>query len=259
MTSVEDWIGRGWERFKRRWWVLLAASGVAGAATLLGGAVPAFGGLLLRGYGSVWLVGGVAGGASLLAMLWLSTWAQAVALEAAGSEADVGGCLRAGWSKTAPFAWTLGLVLLATGGASFLLLLPGLWLTPLLFFAPFITVNEGIGGVAALEASWRRVSGRWWAVSGRLAIAAFAPVAIGLVPFIGWLLSMAAGPFSLILLADLSEELRLSDPGPAAPAPRLGLATAVLGAVFLAGTAFAVKGALLAAASLKDLIRAQAF
>lgn len=259
MTSIEDWISRSWERFKRRWWVLLAASGIAGAAALAGGFLPALAGLLLRGQGSVWLVGGVAGVISLLALLWLSTWAQAAALEAAGSEADINGCLKAGWAKTAPFAWSLSLVMLATGGAFFLFFIPGLWLSPLLFFAPFITVSEGIGGVAALEASWRRVSGRWWAVTGRLAVAALAPVAIGLVPVVGWLLGFVAGPLSLIMLSELSEELRRTDPGEAAPAPRLGLATAALGVVFLVGTAFTVKAALLAAASLKDLIRSQAF
>ncbi|MDX6769119.1 MAG: hypothetical protein SF051_06275 [Elusimicrobiota bacterium] len=259
MTSIEDWIGRSWDRFKRRWWTVLAVSGVAGAAALLGGFLPALGGVLLAGAGPVWAVSGVAGVVSLLALVWLSTWAQAAAVEAAAGEQSIGDCLRSSWRKTGAFAWSLSLVMLAAGGAFYLLFLPGLWLSPLLFFAPFVAVTEGIGGVASLEASWRRVSGRWWAVTGRLILAGVTPVLIGLVPVVGWLLGIAAGPFSLVMLADLSDELRRLDPGDAAPAPRLGAATAALSVVFVAGTAFAVQAALLAAASLKDLIRSQAF
>lgn len=259
MSSVEAWVGRSWERFKRRWWVLLAVSGVGGAATLLGLFVPAAAGMLASGLGRwpAWAVWAAAGGAGFLAALWLSTWAQAAAMEAAAGDKDVWPCLADGWAKTGAFAWTLSLVLLATGGGFFLLLLPGLWLSPLLFWAPFIHVTEGVSGLEALEASWRRVSGRWWAVCGRLAVAGAVPFAAGLVPLVGWLLGLVAGPLSLVMLAELAEELRRLDPGEASPAPRLGPAVAALAALFLAGTAFAVKSALLAAASLQDLLRAQ--
>ena len=261
MTSIEDWIGRSWERFKRRWWVLLAASGVAGAASLLGALVPALAGYYVGGLGRwpVWAVTGAASVVSLLALLWLSTWAQAAALEAASTEADIRTCLSDAWVKTGHFAWTLSLVLLACGGAFFLLFLPGLWLAPLLFWAPFITMSEGVGGVAALETSWRRVSGRWWAVAGRLALVVVVPFAIGFIPLVGWLLSLAAGPFTFVMLAELADELRRLDPGPEAPAPRLALPVAALSVVFLAGSYYVIRGAMLAAASLKDLFRAQVF
>lgn len=259
MTGIEDWIGRSWERFKRRWWPLLAASGVAGAASLLGALVPALAGYYVAGLGrwSVWAVTGASSMISLLVLLWLSTWAQAAALEAASTESGIESCLKDAWAKTGPFAWTLSLVLLACGGAFFLLFLPGLWLAPLLFWAPFITMSEGTGGVAALETSWRRVRGRWWAVAGRLALVSLVPFAMGFVPLVGWLLSLAAGPFTFVMLAELAEELRRLDPGPEAPAPRLALPVAALSVVFLAGSYFTIRGALLAAASLKDLLRSQ--
>ncbi len=259
MTTVEAWIARSWERFKRRWWVLLAASGIAGAATLLGGFIPSLAGMYAAGLGrwSPWLVWSVAGGAALLLVLWLSTWAQAAALEAAAGEADIRECLVEGWRKTGPFAWTLSLVLLAGGGAAFLLFLPGLWLTPLLFWAPFITLTEGTGGIAALETSWRRVSGRWWPVAGRLAIVAVVPFAVGLIPVLGFFLSLAAGPFTLVMLADLAEELRASDPGPAAPAPRLAWPVAVLSGVFLGASWFVIKAGIKAVGTLQELLRAQ--
>lgn len=261
MTSIEDWIGRSWERFKRRWWVLLAASGIAGAASLLGALIPALAGYYVAGLGrwSVWAVTGFSSVLSLLVLLWLSTWAQAAALEAASTEDDIRTCLADAWVKTGPFAWTLSLVLLACGGAFFLFFLPGLWLAPLLFWAPFITMSEGTGGVAALETSWRRVTGRWWAVAGRLALICAVPFAIGLIPILGWLLSLAAGPFTFVMLAELAEELRRLDPGPEAPAPRLALPVAALSVMFLGGSYFVIRQALLAAASLKDVLRAQVY
>lgn len=256
VTSVEDWIARSWERFKRRWWVLLSVSGAAGAAALLGALIPALGGLFTAGLGRwpAWLVWSVAGGLSLLVVLWLSTWAQAAALEAACGEKEILPCLADAWTKTGPFAWILSLVLLATGGAYMLLLLPGLWLSPLLFWAPFIQMTEGVSGVEALEASWRRVSGRWWAVSGRLALAGLVPFFVGLVPLVGWLLGLIAGPFSLVMLADLSDELRRLDPGPGAPAPRLALPVAALSALFLLGSYVIIRAAVASAAALLPLI-----
>lgn len=257
MPSIEDWVQRSWERFKRRWWELLGASGVAGAATLLGLFVPGLLGMAVASLGRwpVWAVSSVAGLAGFVLALWLSTWAQAAAIEAAAGEAGIPETLRVSWGKTAAFAWTLSLVLLATGGAFYLLLLPGLWLTPLLFLAPFITLREGVGGVDALEACWRRVSGRWGAVAGRLALAGLAPLLAGLVPVLGFFLGLVAGPFSLMMLVVLAEDLAATDPGPARPAPRLALPVAALSVVFAAGAYVTVKSALIAAASLKDLVR----
>lgn len=259
MTSVDDWLRRSWERFARRWWEILGASGVAAAVTLLASALPLglaayLAGLRLWSPLTVW---GAAVFVSFAAALWLSTWSQAAGIVASASEGDIGSCLRRSWELTAAFAWSLSLVLLAVGGASFLLLLPGLWLAPLLFLAPFITLMEGTPGLAALETSWRRCSGRWSAVAGRLALACFIPLAVGLIPIVGWLAGVVAGPYSLAMLTVLAEELRDTDPGPAAPAPSLALPVAALAVVFLAGTAVSVKAALLAVASLKDLISAR--
>jgi hypothetical protein len=259
MPPIDDWLRRSWERFARRWWVLLASSGTATAAAMLAAFVPVLGAVYAASLGrwSPWTVWGVSLVASALLALWLSTWAQVAALEAAGGEEEVRECLRASWAKTAPFAWTLSLMLLACGGGYFLLVLPGLWLTPLLFAAPFITLQEGVPGLEALELSWRRSAGRWGALSGRLALAGAIPFLIGLIPFVGWLLGMVAGPFSLVMLVVLAEDLRAADPGTAAPAPRLALPVAALSVAFVVGTAFTVKAALLAAASLKELLAAQ--
>lgn len=257
VTTIEAWLNRSWERFARRWWVMVAVSGIAGAATLSGIVLPALGGMLVSGLGrwSPWLVWGVAGGAALLAALWLSTWAQAAAIEAARGERGIGECLADGWVKTGPFAWALSLELMATGGAFFLLLLPGLWLAPLFFWAPFIALSEGLGGVEALEASWRRVYGRWWAVAGRLALVAAVPFAVGLIPIAGFFLSLAAGPFTLFMLVELAEQLRASDPGPSAPAPRLAWPVAVLSGVFLAASWFVIKAGLAAALTVQEHLR----
>jgi hypothetical protein len=259
MTPVDEWISLSWKRFSERWWPILGASGAAAAATLLGLFVPGLLGVGAASLGRwpVWAVSGTAAVAALLLVAWLSTWAQAAAIEAAAGEGDIPSALASSWAKTGAFAWTLSLVLLAAGGGFFLFLLPGLWLTPLLFLAPFYTLSEGVGGLDALELSWRRVSGRWAAVSGRLLVAGLLPFAVGLIPILGWLLGFVAGPFSLVMLAVLAEQLRATDPGPQRPAPKLGAAVAALSAVFLAASYFTVKAALVAAASLKDLLAAQ--
>lgn len=257
MPSIEDWVQRSWERFKRRWWELLGASGVAGAVALLGLFVPGLLGMAVASLGRwpVWAVSGVAGLTGLALALWFSTWAQAAAIEAAAGEGGIPDALRGSWRKTGAFAWTLSLVLLAAGGAFYILFLPGLWLTPLLFLAPFFTLREGVGGLDALETCWRRVSGRWGAVAGRLALAGLAPMLAGLIPILGFFLWLVAGPFSLVMLVVLAEDLAATDPGPARPAPRLALPVAALSVVFAAGAWFTVKSALIAVASLKDLVR----
>lgn len=256
MTPIDEWISVSWRRFRARWWTILGAGGVAAAASLLGLLLPGLIGMGVASLGRwpVWAVSGSAAVASLLLAAWLSTWAQAAAIEAAAGEGDIPSCLASSWAKTGAFAWTLSLVLLAAGGGFFLFLLPGLWLSPLLFLAPFYTLSEGAGGLDALELSWRRVSGRWGAVAGRLILAGLVPFAVGLIPLLGWILGMAAGPFSLVMLSVLAEQLRACDPGPARPAPKLGMAVAALSALFLAGSFFTVKAALIAAASLKDLL-----
>lgn len=259
MTPVDEWIAVSWKRFSGRWWPILGAGGVAGAATLLGLFVPGLIGLGVAGLGRwpAWAVSGTAAVVAVLLAAWLSTWAQAAAIEAASGEGDIPAALSSSWAKTGAFAWSLSLMLLAAGGGFFLFVLPGFWLTPLLFLAPFYTLSEGVGGVDALELSWRRVSGRWGAVAGRLLLAGLVPFAVGLIPILGWLLGMVAGPFSLVMLVVLAEQLRDSDPGPESPAPRLSAAVAALSVLFLAGTCYMVKAALLAAASLKDLLAAQ--
>lgn len=255
MPSIDEWLRRSWARFAQRWWELLAASGTAAAITMLAAFLPVLAAMAAASTGrwNPWAVWGVAGFVSLLLALWLSTWAQAAAIVAAMGTDDWGTCLRRSWELTPAFAWSLSLVLLGAGGGYFLFFLPGLWLTGLLFLAPFYALGEGAHGVASLELSWRRVSGRWWDVAGRLALAALIPFLIGLIPFVGWLLGMVAGPYSLVMLALLAEDLKASDPGDARPAPPLGLALAALALLFAAGTFFTVKAGWAAALELQRM------
>jgi hypothetical protein len=236
VPTFSEWLRASWADFRRRWGVLLAVAGTGGAVTLLAVFVPLFAALLatLSGLRSpaVW---GAATLVALLAGLWLSTWAQAAMVLAAHGDAPSSECLSRAWRLTPAFAWTLTLVLAAVGGGWFLLLVPGMVLSVLLFSAPFYEASGEASGLRALELSWARVRPRFGATASRLAAAGILTAAPGFVPWVGWIVMLFWSPFGMAATARLAEDLRAADPAPA-EVPRLGPAVAALTGVLLAGT-----------------------
>ena len=241
MPSFGDWLKASWASFRARWGVLLAVAGAGGAATMFGVVLPlAPAGLAsLFGVGPAWAVWGTASAVSVLAALWLSTWAQAAVLRAALTDETAGRCLSLAWGQTSAFAWVLTLVLLAVAGGYCILVLPGLALAVLLFAAPICAITGEAHGIRALEVSWARVRPRFGSVALRMLAAAAIAAAPARIPYIGWLIAMVWTPFGLVALARLSADLRAADPEPEAQ-PWMGGAVAGLSAVFVLGTALAV-------------------
>jgi hypothetical protein len=237
MPSFADWLKASWGDFRRRWAVLLAVAGAGGAATLAAGFVPFIPAAIATafGVGPAWAVWGSAVVVSLTAVLWLSTWAQAALLRAALTEEPLRECLTLAWSQTAAFAWVLSLALLAVVGGYFLLIVPGLILSVMLFAAPFCQISGEAEGARALGLSWARVKPHFWTVAGRLLAATLITAAPGWIPYVGWLVMMFWAPFSFIAMARLDKDLRAAEPQATAPA---WMATALAGltAVVLIGT-----------------------
>jgi hypothetical protein len=226
MPSFGDWLQASWEDFRRRWGALLSVLGAGGAAMIVGGFLPLLvAGLIgAAGFAPWWVALGAGLVAAFSVAFWLSTWAQAAVSRAAMIEESAGESLTRAWGQTSAFAWVFTLLWLAVGGASFFLLIPGLLLFILFFFAPFIVLTEEAEGLRALEVSWGRVRPHFATVSSRLAVAMVLTAAPGYIPYVGWILSMFWAPFGVVAFARIAKDLRSAVP---APAPVRGLSAAV--------------------------------
>ncbi|MFI5346101.1 MAG: hypothetical protein ACHQ51_06980 [Elusimicrobiota bacterium] len=236
MPSFSDWLKASWADYKRRWAVLLAVAGAAGAAAMLAGLAPFVPAALATafGLGPAWAVWGAASFVALLAVLWFMTWAQAAATRAAMTGEKAGECLSRSWKQTGEFGWVLTLALLAVAGGYFLFLIPGVILSVMLFFAGFYQVSGEADGVRALQLSWGRVRPRFGPVALRVVAAGAITAAPRWIPYIGWLLAMFWTPFGLIALSRVAHDLRAADPEPETP-KWMGGAVAALSCVFAAG------------------------
>jgi hypothetical protein len=248
MPSFGDWLRASWDDYRRRWAVLLAVAAAGGTATLLAGFLPVIPAALATAFGAgpAWAAWGLATALSTCGVLWFSTWGQAALMRAALTEEGAGDCLSRAWGQTAAFAWVLSLALLAVAGGYFLLIVPGMILSVMLFAAPFCQVSGEADGVRALGLSWARVKPRFGAVALRMLAATVLTAAPGWIPYAGWIIMMFWAPFGFVALARLDRDLRAADPD-AAPPDWMGGAVAGLSAAFILGTFLACALALRAA------------
>ena len=240
MPSFADWLKASWEDYRRRWAVLFSVAGTGGAATMAAGFLPFIPASLgaIFGVGPAWAVWGSAVVVSLLAILWLSTWAQAAMMRAALTDETTRECLALAWSQTNAFAWVLSLALLAVVGGYILFIVPGLILSVMLFAAPFCQISGEANGARALGLSWARVKPHFGAVALRLFAATALTAAPGWIPYVGWIVMLFWAPFSFIAMARLDRDLRAAEPDATAP-EWMGAAIAGLSGVVLIGTVVA--------------------
>lgn len=252
LPRVEDWLSASWTDYRRRWLPLMAVLAAGGLVTAFAVLLPVLPAAAAAYSGAVspWPAWGAAFAFSLLAGLWLSTWAQAAAMLAALRDEGAGEALSEGWRRTPAFAWVLSLVLLAAGGGLVLLIVPGLVLGVLLFFAPYYQMSGEESGLGAVELSYARVRPHFGAVAGRLVLAAAIVWIPSLIPWLGWLIGPLWAPFGLVACARLAADLK--DLSPAPERPRLAAPVAALSAVLVLATAAAAWGATRAAAAMAD-------
>ncbi len=145
-----------------------------------------------------------------------------------------------GLRKLWAFATLILLTLLLLGGASLLLVVPGVIFCGWFFFAQFVLAEENIGGLRALAKSRQLVRGNWWALCSRLLLLFLFALAVSALsarlPLIGvpvhFAFSLVLAPFSLIYCYLTYLDLKRGYLGPAQPnqpGQWLPLAVAALG------------------------------
>lgn len=236
LPSVEDWLSASWADYKRRWAPLMGVIAVGFVATMAAMLLPILLAVPFAYSGAVnaWLAMGAGWVLSTLALLAVSTWAQAAAIRAASFEEPAFESLREGWRRTPAFAWVLSLATLAIGGALVLLIVPGLAAAVLLFFAVFYQMSGEDSGMGAVELSFARVRPHFWAVASRLLLLATIAWAPSWIPWIGWLLGLLLAPFMVVAVARLAGDLKTLAPAPERPS--LGVPVAALSAILLLAT-----------------------
>ena len=233
LPSVEDWLSDSWTDFRRRFWPVMSVLAATGIATVIGVLLPPVPAALAQFFApsAAWLLWIGAFLVSLVAGLVLSTWGQAAAMIAAGSDAGTSDTLSAAWKRAPGFAWVLTLASLAVGGGLALLVIPGLVLAVLLLPSLFYQLDGETAGLAALELSWARVKPRLGPVAGRLFALTGLLWAPSMIPYVGWLISPLFAPFGLVAAARLAADLKKAEPDPVRP--RLAAPVAALSAVLL--------------------------
>lgn len=228
-------VSESWRIFRARFGFLMLVAGAGSAATLACAVLPflAAGALELTGAASgvwPWIAATVVG---LSAALWVASWAQVAACQAA--LAPEGGALslrelaRSGAGKVGAFSWVCLLYLLLVGGGLCFFIVPGLYLAAALVFAPMIVLEEGLTGFAALEQSLRYTRGRWNSLSWRLAIVGLLGGLPSMVPVVGVILGALLSPLPLVALGTLYRDASRAPAPDAGRSSRWALAVAALG------------------------------
>lgn len=233
LPSIQGWLAASWADYRRRWLPLMTVLTVGGLATAAGVLLPILpaGIAAYCALGSPWLVWGGAFMVSLFAGMWLSTWAQAAIMRAAANDEGGGTALRRGWQQMPAFTWVLSLVMLAAGGGFVLLIVPGLILSVLLFFAPFYQMSGEAAGMGAVELSFARVRPVLGEVSIRLFLVGLITWLPSKIPYLGWLIGPLWAPFGIVACARLADDLKALNPAPERPS--LGTAVGALSFVLV--------------------------
>ncbi len=210
LMSITDLFSSTWEQFKQRWLLLtgiLIATAVAAAAPpvlvalLMGGTAQAsFSGMV-----SMFMLFGLAVIGSFVVFCWGMAAAVSAAVDA---RLDFRGAFEKAKGCWIALAWVSALYSFIVGGASLLLLIPGI-LTGIWFFAcAYLVVEEETRGMDALLKSKALVDGRFLPVLGRLALVWLLGMVLGMIPVLGPFLSLAMAPFSMLYSIQLYRNLQ---------------------------------------------------
>lgn len=182
--------------------------------------------------GSPWLIWGVSLTVSLALGLWLSTWAQAAAIRAAFIDEGAVDSLRESWSQTWGFGVVLTWLCLVVGGGLLLLIVPGIILGVLLFFAPFYQLSGEGEGLDAVGLSCARVKPVLGPIVVRLGLIGFIVAVPSWIPWVGWIIGPLWAPFGLVACARLAADLKCMMPRPEKPRG-LAMSAVALSAVLM--------------------------
>lgn len=211
LIGIGDLFEKTWDIFKRRIGTLIALYLLTIALVL----VPVGIFILLAYLISLTLpgtteplmvAGGIIGGiAGIIAGCWgFGSFICAVTDE----NLNITDSLEKGGRKIWAFIWLFSLVGYIIPGGFLLFFIPGVLFMVWFAFAVFILANEDEKGMNAVLKSKEYVEGYWVDVFGRLFVIWLASVGVGIIPFLGSLLSIMFVPFEMIFIYLIYEDLR---------------------------------------------------
>lgn len=217
LSEIGDLLTRSWELFKERIWVLLPlqllsiALLAACTAAIVG--IGAFFVMMLPEYKTPILVTSVIIGITigLTTMIWPIT---ALITAVADRSLSIREALAAGWEKLWAFLWLFSIIAYVIAGGYLLFIIPGVIFTIWFIFSQYILATEHIGGMNALLKSKAYVKDRWFDVFIRFLVIWAISTGVGLVPFLGIILSFLFAPFTMIYSYLIYEELKAVNPEP---------------------------------------------
>ncbi len=117
--------------------------------------------------------------------------------------------LEKGWQRVSAFIWLFTILGFIITGGFLLFLIPGLIFLVWFTFAQFILAVDDERGMNALLKSKEYVKGYWFDVFLRLLVIWLVSMCIGMVPFVGCILSLFFVPFMMIFIYLVYKNLRV--------------------------------------------------
>lgn len=211
LLSIEQLFKDSWEIFKNRFGTLIALYLLPILAMLAIIGIFAGIGLLMALAAPDLKTGLIAGGVVLGALIgttvvfWgFAGFTFAVADQSLGFQ----DALMKAWQRFGAFLWLYTIVGYIITGGFLLFFVPGIIFLVWFAFAQFILVNDDVRGMNAALKSKEYVKGRWFDIFLRLFVVWLASIGIGMVPFIGPLLSICFFPFVMIFVNLVYQDLR---------------------------------------------------
>ena len=219
LKSITEVFSETWDLYKQRAVPILLVILLTSFLVIV--CICIFGVMMALGLGGVEALRGhpVPGGFSPLAVLIalfsflvlciLIFWSQAVTIAVTvDNNLGIMEALKAGWKYLIPLGWvaTLYMGIVMTGMTLFLV--PGLILGLSMSLCCYALFDDDLRGMDALLASQCYVKGHWWNTLGKFFLVGLAFMALGLVPFIGQLLSFLFTPFLLLYMVVVYRDLK---------------------------------------------------
>jgi len=145
----------------------------------------------------------------LLVVCILIFWSQAAAIAiTVDTDSGIMKALKDGWKYLIPLGWisTLYMGIVLTGVVFFLI--PGVILALSMSFCFYALIDDDLHGMDALVASRQYIRGHWWNTLGKFLPVWLISVAVGLVPYVGQLLSFMVSPFLLLYMLVVYRDLK---------------------------------------------------
>ena len=219
LKSITEVFSETWELYRQRAVPILLV--ILLTSVLVIAVISIFGVLMALGLGGMELLNGqlepgrfgpltaILALVGFLVMFMLIFWSQAATIAmTVDTTLGIMDALKAGWKYLIPLGWvgTLYMGIVMTGMALFLI--PGIIFGLSMSLCFYALIDDERRGMDALLVSQRYVHGHWWNTFGKFFLVWLASMAVGLIPFIGQLLSFIFTPFLLLYMVVVYRDLK---------------------------------------------------